>query len=322
MGRRDYAGPDDLRAMQRAVQRGWTPYRRWHVGDLAWGRNAVADQEASWHTALWTGDDGDVCGWGWAEEGRHLNLHVEPDHGNVAHDVLDWFDGLALGVPASVTVLATEHHLTSALAHRSYRPLATGAFFEHLVLDLDDALPRPQVPDGYRLRAVRADEAQARAAAHRAAWRPGRVGALHVPPADFGDGQSRVTTASYQAVMSSWPYRTDTDWVVEAPDHTPVGDCGGLVAFALGWLDEVNQVGELEPVGTHPEHGRRGLAAAVSLACLRAMREAGATRAVVYPRGDAAYPVPRRLYYGLGFRPVARTVTFARTTTAGRDNGG
>ena len=54
-------------------------------------------------------------------------------------------------------------------------------------------------------------------------------------------------------------------------------------------------------------------AAAASLACLHALRTAGATRAVVYPRGDPAYPVPRRLYAALGFRPVARTVTYRRS---------
>ena len=53
-------------------------------------------------------------------------------------------------------------------------------------------------------------------------------------------------------MMNAWPYRHDLDQVVEAPD-------GALVAFALGWLDEVNRVGELEPVGTDPRHARRGL---------------------------------------------------------------
>jgi hypothetical protein len=50
----------------------------------------------------------------------------------------------------------------------------------------------------------------------------------------------------------------------------------------------------------------------VSLACVHALRRAGASRAVVYARGDAAYPVPKRLYFGLGLRPVARTVTYGR----------
>ena len=84
------------------------------------------------------------------------------------------------------------------------------------------------------MRAVHEDEAAARAAVHRSAWRPRRIGELFVPPIDLGDAGSSMTTDSYQSVMNAWPYRHDLDQVVEAPDGT-------LVAFALGWLDEVNQ---------------------------------------------------------------------------------
>ena len=59
-------------------------------------------------------------------------------------------------------------------------------------------------------------------------------------------------------------------------------------------------------------HAGRGLGAAVSLACLQALRDAGATLAVVCPRGDAAYPVPRALYHRVGFRDAGCTVTFRR----------
>jgi hypothetical protein len=34
--------------------------------------------------------------------------------------------------------------------------------------------------------------------------------------------------------------------------------------------------------------------------------------AVVCPRGDDTYPVPRRLYHQLGFRDAGRTVTYHR----------
>ena len=87
---------------------------------------------------------------------------------------------------------------------------------------------------------------------------------------------------------------------------------GSLAASALGWYDEVNRVGLLEPVGTDPRHARKGLGAAVSLACLGAMRDAGANLAVVCPRGDDAYPVPRALYHHIGFRDGGRTVTYRR----------
>jgi ribosomal protein S18 acetylase RimI-like enzyme len=306
MRRRDYAGPDDLLAMQRAVQRTWSPASRWHVGDLAWGRHAEPGREPDWLTALWEGSgDAAPSAWGWVELPGHLNLHVDPARPQLADKVLAWFGEVTAGSEPSVTVLETEAHLVAALHRAGYRPLAQAPFFRHCLVDLDRSLPAPRLPNGYRLRAVRPDEAKARAAAHRAAWRPGRIGALHAPPVDLGDAESGVTTEGYRAVMGAWPYRHDLDQVVEAPDGT-------LAAFALGWLDEANRAGELEPVGTDPRHARRGLGAAVSLACLHAMRNAGATRAVAYPRGDPAYPAARQLYLGLGFRPVARTVTFGR----------
>ena len=81
----------------------------------------------------------------------------------------------------------------------------------------------------------------------------------------------------------------------------------------LAWLDEKNRVGLLEPVGSAPAHRRRGLARAATLAVLHALRDAGAVSAVVRPRGDEAYPTPARLYRSLGFRPDARTVSYARS---------
>jgi hypothetical protein len=72
---------------------------------------------------------------------------------------------------------------------------------------------------------------------------------MFVPPVDLGDAESEMTRESYQVVMCTWPYRHDLDQVVEAPD-------GRLAAFALGWLDAANRVGELEPVGTDPRCAR------------------------------------------------------------------
>ncbi len=302
--RREYAGAADLLLMQHAVQRTWTPRSGWHLGDLAWQRTAIPGQASTWRTSLWV-EDGRVVAWGWAELPSHLEWYVDPGRAQLASAVLGWFDDVATGQGRSLTAMETDGHLIAAAEQAGFRAAAGTPFFDHCHLELDEALPEPDLPAGYRVRAVREDEAAARAAVHRAAWRPGRIGELLVPPVDLGTGESSVTATSYAEVMRSWPYRHDLDHVVEAPD-------GALVAFALGWLDAVNGAGELEPVGTDPNHARRGLAAAASLSCLHAMRAAGATRAVVYPRGDPAYPVARRLYDGLGFRPVARSVTFTR----------
>ena len=105
--------------------------------------------------------------------------------------------------------------------------------------------------------------------------------------------------------MNAWPYRPELDCVIEAPD-------GSFASFALAWLDDENRVGELEPVGTDPRHARRGLARAACVFALHRLGDAGAETALVVPRGDEAYPAPRRLYEAIGFRQVARSLEYRR----------
>jgi hypothetical protein len=43
---RRFEGAGDLRDMQAAAQRIWSPTSRWHIGDLAWGRFMHVGREA------------------------------------------------------------------------------------------------------------------------------------------------------------------------------------------------------------------------------------------------------------------------------------
>jgi ribosomal protein S18 acetylase RimI-like enzyme len=151
------------------------------------------------------------------------------------------------------------------------------------------SLDEPVVPEGYRLSTM-ADvhDLAARVAIHRIVWHP-----------------SLVTEESYAAVMGEWPYRPELDCVVVAPD-------GSFASYALAWIDEANHAGILEPVGTHPGHRRRGLAAAVSLHALHQLRRGGAETGLVGSRGDSAYPVPSLLYESIGFRELTRTRAYTK----------
>lgn len=66
-----------------------------------------------------------------------------------------------------------------------------------------------------------------------------------------------------------------------------------VVAFCTMWFDKMNKIGILEPVGTHPEHRRKGLAkAAIFEACNR-----------IYKRGAKAVYVgsDQEFYKAIGF---------------------
>ncbi|KAA6214676.1 GNAT family N-acetyltransferase [Streptomyces albofaciens JCM 4342] len=353
MQRDEYAGPLALRAMQSLAVRAFpvTGYR--HIGDLAWSWCLALGRADQCPTAVWS-DGGRTLAWGWLELPGGLMLQVDPERPELVHDVLDWAEaavgtavgttagaavGAAVGAaagatvgaaesgPLSVEVAGTEQAVIEALELRGYvretggpgpgpatgqgtcpatgpgpdsatgsgTSPATGPYMTCLGRPLTGGLPLlPRLPDGYVIRAQRdyADVA-GRAAAHRAAF-----------------GSERITAERHARMRAVWPYRPEFDLVVASPG-------GDIVAYCQGWYDEANRTGVFEPVGTRPDHRRLGLARAVCAAVLHAFARAGGHRAVVQARGDAAYPVPKRLYESLGFAAYARTYTYTRTRTPG-----
>jgi ribosomal protein S18 acetylase RimI-like enzyme len=151
--------------------------------------------------------------------------------------------------------------------------------------DLTD-LPRITVPAGFTLRPMRPEDALAWITMHASAF-----------------GETSLTPQRYQEMMAIWPYRPEFAVLVQAPDGTGA-------AYCQGWFDELNGIGEFEPVGTAARYRRLGLARAACVAVLHAFAAAGGARAVVYSRGDDAYPVPRQVYGSLGFTAVTRTDWF------------
>lgn len=141
----------------------------------------------------------------------------------------------------------------------------------------DGPLEPVRLPDGYRIRGLTGGtEFAARVALHRAAF-----------------PTSRLTAEKYARLLTVPHYRLEDDLVVEAPDGT-------LAAFALGWLDPVGRVAEFEPVGTDPQHQRRGLSRAVVTAGLARFFDAGARTVQVY--ADASEAAAEALYASIGFR--------------------
>lgn len=294
MRRSDFASSDDLRAMQDMCSRLWSPTSRFHPGQLAWnwharpgdGTAAMLDDSIS----LWR-DGTRVVGFGWAEAPDWLELQIDPSYPEVANEVVEWFEEWSDAPTQSVHVMADDPS-EPALLEAGFVAHPRAWHFTHLLRDLSDLPEVPSVP-GYRLRQLAGPaEAEARASCHVAAWRD--VGA------------SPVTGPSYAALMGTWPYRPDLDWVA-------VRGNGDMVASCLVWFDPSTGVGLVEPVGCVPEHRGRGLASAVVLAALARLREVGGRRAVVSARGDDDHPGPRRLYESLGFRGAGRTVTWTRS---------
>ena len=292
--------------MQAALSAAWLGPRRPMVpgtaGDLAWW-TAGAGPDADWpaRIRIWE-DASEVVGWGWFNPPAQLDWFVAERPGAEAEtairgEILDWFDERARSARSASDAAASQTEASSepgpivletwagdgwseAAILRARGWSAGDTTLSQYVQPLDVELDPPRIPEGYRIRSLRGpDEVPARVEVHRAAFAP-----------------SRMTVEKYALLDRQPLYSRDHDIVAEAPDGT-------FAAFAICWLDGAGSVGEFEPVGTHPDHQRRGLGRAVMRHVLRLMRDAGLLDALVFSLTSNG--ASEALYRSAGFERVA-----------------
>ncbi|MGE3912134.1 MAG: GNAT family N-acetyltransferase [Chloroflexota bacterium] len=267
------------------------------VGDVAWLTRYHSHRELSLHIRLWEDWAGQVVGWTYLRERGGFNLFVAP--GQAGNGLLDSMlaeidaqaqAGISAGDPpvslytygVDVSRSPEDRVLAATLERHGFseQPSTGGV----LMRSLDD-LPAPVLPPGYRLAwADTQKQILGRVEAQRAAF----------APSDF-------TLDRYQRVRGRWPYRPELDRIILTDDGT-------VAAFCTAWLDEQNAAGLLEPVGTHPAHQRRGLARAVCLDAMHALRAAGARTAQV----GFSTPAALATYASLGFTWIAADTVYRR----------
>lgn len=249
-----------------------------NYGQIAWWAANLPHGESE--VRLWH-EEGRVVGWGWVTGGKELEFDLRPTHRALLDEILAWAepDELLVRADHEDAIARIEAH---GLVHDPDAP------WMRLNTRRLDEIETPQLPDGYRVRAVAPRDWPSRVEAHRSAFHP-----------------SRFRDDIYAFVRSTTAYRRELDCIVEAPD-------GSVAAYTLAWFDAVNRVGELEPVGTHEDHRRLGLGRAVGLFALEQLRRLGAETAIVACRGDAAYQAPAKLYESLGFREMWRQLAYRR----------
>ncbi|GGV20589.1 hypothetical protein GCM10010260_70710 [Streptomyces filipinensis] len=281
-------------------------------GELAWnwGKGHAAEG-ASWRRRLWF-SGADPVAWSWATlphrvrrsdgsvkdvTGAYLAYQVHPGHAGLVDEVIDWYDAVAADAERTVRPSAADEFGLERWAAHGYTADQdalghTGSWTQLNERDLTD-VEQPVLPRGFRFRT--ADEAgpQAAVQAHLDAWAP-----------------STYTAEGYQGVRRTAPYRGDLHLLVEAPDGT-------MASSTIMWLDEVNRTAEFEPVGTHPDYRRLGLARAMLLHGMLLARAAGATHTTVACLGAPGHPEARGLYHSVGFREFTRDAPLIRTRTAG-----
>jgi len=163
----------------------------------------------------------------------------------------------------------------------------------HLTRSLDAPIPAPQLPPGFSLRHVAGEqEVEALVALHRAAF-----------------GTENMTVEERLAIMRGPDYEAELDLLAIAPDGRFAANCMVAIYREENAITGKNE-GYTDPVATHPDFRRRGLAKALLLAGLRLLRERGADTAVLGTGSDNL--AMQRAAASVGFQIASVALWFSR----------
>lgn len=129
--------------------------------------------------------------------------------------------------------------------------------------------------------------------------------------------RARASKAAFETKKDWEPYLENYIRFTQAPAYDPEMDVvavspeGEIAAFTVCWVDPVSKTGLFEPVGTHPDHQRRGLGRAVMREGMRRMRARGARTAEVSTDDDNTAALA--LYGSLGFQVDGKLLIYEKT---------
>ncbi len=145
--------------------------------------------------------------------------------------------------------------------------------------DLDRDIPEAIVPKGYIVRELAGvEELPSRSWCSWKAFHPDE-------PDEKYEGW-----IWYRNIQAAPMYNRELDIVALAPD-------GEIASFTTVWYDEISNTAYFDPVGTHPDHQRKGLALACITEGLRRAKKLGCQKAFLEGHSEAA----KALYNKAGF---------------------
>ena len=288
-----FSGPADLLAMcELSITLRKHGLGAEHSGDLNWAAYMHTQMNPARDTRLWW-DGAALAAWATCNKyGLTFALsYAQRENLDLLRRILAWAkahvqalspDG---GPPTEFSTGCFASHLPHAhmLAELGFTPSEEGALFVN-ARALAVPIPDLVLPAGVVIRPPEGeDELDRRAQLHATVWHP-----------------SKVTPAGYRITRRAPGYDATLDMVAVLPD-------GNLGAYCICWPEQATGTCEFEPVGTHPDHRRQGLASAVMYAAMRRARALGLHTALVYCKAENL-----AFYQSLGFTPVDRTVEYVK----------
>lgn len=290
-----YRNASDLARLQyyNAVQISHDPCGWLHPGDIPHRLfNSGRRYQPTELLRLWEDGAGEIAGW--ALVIPQQSFDIQSHDATIIAKALVWVEHSLTGDSIETELWDGDVFRTTIYAQHGFVPNPDMSPYIVTLRTLDELPPVPELPDSFSIRAA--------SGIHEASL----LAAVHA--ASFG---SQWTAAQYVQVMDSPGYSAEREFVVVAPD-------GRFAAFTVTWHDTINRCGYFEPVGTHADFRRMGLARALMIHAMHVMRTAGMTHTQVVHEAEEKNPASAALYTGLSFTPQFSTHLWVKHRAIGQ----
>jgi mycothiol synthase len=221
---------------------------------------------------LWRNDGGELVGF-LIRDNFLVYPQVQSGYRDLESEMFDWAERNWGTEKAQVNTMVYDwdSERQDMLTQRGYENL--GAIEDVRIYDLNRKYPKPSLPPSFQVRSM----------------------------AEYGDSKARIDLEN-----SVWGATLDEAWFKgksSAPSYSPhldlvaISPDGKLAAASLVWLYPENKTAEIDPLGTHPDYRRRGLARALVLESFKRMRSHEMQYA--YIASFAKDPIVSHLYSSL-----------------------
>jgi len=244
------------------------------------------------NTRLWF-DDGQAIGWAYVDEFNNLRWELDIRYEElIGAQIVEWGEScirkaFAKGGSTTLDTSCREDYgerIAFLKRHGFQRTEVTTIAMQR---DLSEPVPAPKLPHGFIIRPIAGiQEAASVAEMHRAAF-----------------GTDYMTTENRLIIMNTSGYDPSLDLVVVAPD-------GRIAANCICSINQQRRIGSTDPIATHPQYQRLGLALALLLTGLQLLKERGMTSAHLGTSGENI--AMQKTAQAVGFRVEHNTIWFSK----------
>ena len=287
---RSFCGDDDFMRVRNLLDRTYpiTPIGfNWEV--RRWDGFRYYNADPTWNpdwekqVCLWETTDGELVAAVHPEGTGHVHIQLHPEYRQVEADIISWAENNLASIAENggreLFVFAFEYDAEriGLLEERGYARTDKGEVIRWRQLD-NGSIEQPSIADGYVMRTVRPDNDQ-----------------------DCDQIAKILNAAFNRNIHTAAEFRSFATHAAscrEGLDLVAVANDGTFAAYVGAPYNEANLYGLFEPVCTHPDHRRKGLAHALMSKGLIGLQSLGAKVGYV---GTGAGNSGNRFYQSLGF---------------------